>query len=145
MNCPRCDTTKGDARWCDVCGFDFAPELGRTPTAEAYTSGAKEQRWLAEHPEDAQRVLEEQREAERANVAARVGGRTWVRPEGGSAISLWVIPEVFLGLLFWPAAALLGTILLVKGARLHGVVLLVAAGIGLVLSVLVAAVAQPPP
>jgi len=143
LSCPRCGTTRGEARWCDVCGFDFAPELKRPPTAESYTARGKEQRWLAEHPEEALRVLHEQRKAERAEVAARIGEGTWVQPEGErQAISLWVIPEVFLGLLLWPAAAILGAILLIRGARVDGVVLLVAAGIGLVLSVAAALVGQ---
>jgi hypothetical protein len=79
--CHRCLAARNAARWCEVCGLDFAPEAGRAPTAESFAADARERRWFTEHPDDAEQALAAYQEAERAKAASRAG-----RPEPRSIV-----------------------------------------------------------
>jgi hypothetical protein len=72
---------RGAARWCEVCGLDFAPEAGRAPTADSFAADAREHRWFAEHPDEAKQALYQYQESERAKAASRTG-----RPEPRSIV-----------------------------------------------------------
>jgi hypothetical protein len=139
MKCPRCGAPSGDSRWCDVCGLDFASELRRPPTAESFAATAKERQWLAEHPEEAERALSDQREVERMEAAARTE-HSWVEQAQRSreARQQWrqqwlIIGGIVLGLLFPLGGFIAAVILLVKGRIGAGLAVLVASGLGLLL------------
>jgi ABC-type nickel/cobalt efflux system permease component RcnA len=139
MKCSRCGAPSPDSRWCRVCGLDFASELSRPPTAESFAAKARERRWLAENPEEADRALGEERERERMEAAARTK-QSWVEQAQRSkeARQQWrqqwlMIGGMVLGLVFPLGGLIVAVILLVKGRIGAGLAVFVASGLGFLL------------
>jgi hypothetical protein len=78
--CPRCEQPDQAARWCEACGLDLRPGEPVLPTPAAQEAGMRDSRWLADHPDVADRERAQRDRAAAEQALAEVARREQEQP-----------------------------------------------------------------